>query len=81
MAKNKIMRMEIFERTYDNPLKKDGTPKDNKKIGDFLIIETISEDCYTSERIGIKDSQKYLIQEYEVCGYNGGSRFEIEFID
>ena len=29
--------MEIFERVYDNPLKKDGTPKDNKKIGDFEI--------------------------------------------
>ena len=75
------MIMEIFERVYDNPLKKDGTPKDNKKIGDFEIVKTISEDCYTSKRIGLKDGKKYLIEEHEVCGFNGGSRFEVDCIE
>ena len=75
------MRMEIFKRVYDNPLKKDGTPKENKKLGDFEIIKTISEDFYTSKRIGIKDGKKYLIEEYEVSGFNGGSRFEVTCIE
>ena len=75
------MKVEVFERSYDNPLKKDGTPKPNKKLGDFEIVKTISEDWYTSKRIGLKDGKKYLIQEYEVCGFNGGSRFEVDCIE
>ena len=73
--------MEIFERVYDNPLKKDGTPKENKKIGEFEIVKTISEDFYTSKRIGLKDGKKYIIEEYEVCGFNGGSRLEVDCIE
>ena len=76
-----MITIEIFERVYDNPLKKDGTPKDNKKIGDFEILKTISEDSYTSKKIGLKDGKKYLIEEYEVCGFNGGSRFKVQSID
>ena len=67
--------MEIFERTFDNPNKKDGTPKENKKLGDFEIVKTLREDFYTSTRIGLMDGKKYLIEEYEVCGFNGGSEF------
>ena len=69
--------MEIFERLFDNPNKKDGTPKENKKLGDFEIVKTIREDIYTSTRIGKMNNKTYLIEEYEVCGFNGGSEFTI----
>ena len=75
------MTLEVFERVYDNPLKKDGTPKENKKLGDFEIVKTIREDAYTSTRIGLKEGKKYLIEEFEVFGFNGGSSFEISLID
>ena len=69
--------MEIFERLYDNPNKKDGTLKENKKLGDFDIVKTIRDDVYTSTRIGKMNNKTYLIEEYEVCGFNGGSKFVI----
>jgi hypothetical protein len=72
---------EVFERNYDNPLKKDGTPKPNKKLGDFEIVKTLYQGMYESKKIGIKDGKKYLIEEIEVCGWNGGSRFEVYCID
>ena len=73
--------MTIFERIYDNPKNKDGTPKSNKKLGNFRIIKTIYKDSYTSKRIGIMNGKKYFIEEYEVSGFNGGSRFEITNIN
>ena len=69
--------MEIFKRLFDNPNKKDGTPKENEKLGDFEIVKTIRKDTYTSTIIGKKESKTYLIEEYEVCGFNGGSEFII----
>ena len=67
--------MKIYERIYDNPLHKDGTPKENKFLGDFKIIETIEEDAYTSRRIGVKRKKIYFIEEIEISFVNGGSRF------
>lgn len=69
--------MEIFERLFDNPNKKDGTPKENKKLGDFEIVKTIREGIYTSTQIGRMNNKTYLIEEHEVCGFNGGSEFTI----
>lgn len=71
------MNTEIFERSYDNPLKSDGTPKENKLLGEFEITEILREDAYESVMIGISDGKPYLILEREVTGYNGGSRFEV----
>lgn len=76
-----MQTQEVFERFYDNHLKKDGTPKENKKLGDFQIVKTIREGCYESTKIGLKDGKKYLIEEFEVYGFNGGSRFEVTLID
>lgn len=73
--------MEIFKRLYDNPNKKDGTPKENEKLGDFEIVKTIREDVYTSTRIGKMNNKTHLIEEYEVCGFNGGSEFVITEIN
>ena len=73
--------MEIFERLFDNPNKKNGTPKENKKLGDFEIFKTIREDAYISTRIGTINNKTYLIEEYEVCGFNGGSKFVITEMD
>lgn len=73
--------MKIFERQYDNPALADDTAKDNKYLGEFEIVETLFEDAYDSQRIGVKDGKVYLISEYEVSGYQnpfGGSRFEVK---
>jgi hypothetical protein len=70
----------VYKRSFDNPLKEDGTPKVSELLGEFEIIETLNEDSYTSQRLGvlIGSSKVYLIDEYEVSGYNGGSRFEVK---
>lgn len=70
--------MKIYERLFDNPKKADGTLKESKLLGNFEIIEVISEDSYSSEQIGIADDKVYLISEREVTGVNGGSRYEIK---
>lgn len=69
--------MEIYNRTYDNPLNDVGMPKYKELIGDFDIIETIYEDSYSSQRVGKMDNKIYFIEETEVIGRNGGTRFEI----
>ena len=55
----------IYEMSYDNPLKKDGTPKPNKLLGIFEINQIIEEDIYSSIKIGIRNGKKYLIIEKE----------------
>jgi hypothetical protein len=70
--------MKIYERLFDNPKKADGTLKESKLLGNFEIIEVISEDSYSSEQIGVADDKVYLISEREVTGVNGGSRYEIK---
>tara|TARA_R110000868_G_scaffold99314_1_gene273393 strand:+ start:570 stop:833 length:264 start_codon:yes stop_codon:yes gene_type:complete len=69
----------IYKRSFDNPLNEDGTRKESELLGEFEIIETLNEDHYTSQRLGvlIGSSKVYLIDEYEVTGLNGGSRFEV----
>lgn len=73
--------MKIYQRIYDNPKNEDGTEKTNKFLGDFEIIEILSEDAYSSERIGVINGKVFLISEIEVSGRIGnlgGSRFEIK---
>ena len=55
----------IYEMCYDNPLKTDGTPKQNKLLGIFEISQIIEEDNYSSIKIGIRNGKKYLIIEKE----------------
>lgn len=69
----------IYERLWDNPFKKDGSRKEARVLGEFEIIETLREDVYTSQKKGIlKDTDKvFIISEFEVMGFGGGSRFEV----
>jgi len=69
--------MKIYERIYDIEIDKNGYPKKQKELGDFEIIQNIRVDVYTSLRIGTMNGEKYLIEEFEVTGVNGGSRFEV----
>lgn len=74
--------MEVYKRYYDNPLKEDGTEKDNEFLGKFEIEKTLMEDIYAGRWVGVKDGKKYLIEQTEVSGrYNpgmGGSEFTVE---
>ena len=65
----------IYERLWDNPINKDGS----KILGEFEIVETLREDSYTSQKIGVlKDTDRiFIISEFEVMGFGGGSRFEV----
>ena len=69
----------IYEMLWDNPTNKDGSKKESKILGEFEIIETLKEDSYTSQKIGImKDTDRvFIISEFEVMGFGGGSRFEL----
>ena len=69
----------IYERLWDNPINKDGSKKEAKVLGEFEIIETLREDSYTSQKIGIlKNTDRvFIISEFEVMGFGGGSRFEV----
>lgn len=69
--------MKVYERIYDNPLREDGTRKPNTYLGNYKIIQTLWVDSYSSQRIGKKDGEIYLIEEIEVSGHNGGSRFAV----
>ena len=74
--------MEVFEMEYDNPNKKDGTPKENKKLGDFEIVKTIYDRGYSGKWVGISDGIKYLIYKIDVWnGFDTGSRFEVHRLD
>ncbi|HEY5590638.1 MAG TPA: hypothetical protein VIK55_06430 [Paludibacter sp.] len=70
--------MEIHKRNYDNEFNKDGSKKFNEFLGEFDIIETLFEDSYSSQRIGVAGDKVYLIDEIEVSGYSSGSRFEVK---
>ena len=75
----KMSRFEtIYERLWDNPINKDGSKKEAKLLGEFEIIEILREDSYNSQKIGIlKGTDKvFIISEFEVTGFGGGSRFE-----
>jgi len=76
--------MNIYKRIYDNPLNEDGSEKENELLGDFEIIEVLSQGAYESKRIGRADGTVYLITETEVSGiYNpskGGSQFKVDKI-
>lgn len=78
MSKKKV----IYERVYDNPKDKEGKAKPNKLLGEFKVIDQISNDMYAEKFIGIKNGKKYLVTEYEVSGYYspsmGGSRYTVE---
>ena len=76
---SKMNIIEIYERLYDNPMLPDGQEKPNKFLGKFQVIQVINQNMYCSITIGrmINTNDIYLIQEIEVWGYNGGSRFEI----
>ena len=77
---NKMAKFETnYERLWDNPINKDGSKKEAKILGEFEIVETLREDSYTSQKIGVlKDTDKvFIISEYEVIGFGGGSRFEV----
>lgn len=72
----------VYKRSFDNPLKEDGTPKENELLGEFEIIEELKEDSYSSIRLGILvgTSKVFIINEYEVSGRiskDGGSRYEV----
>lgn len=76
---NKMSKFEtIYERLWDNPFNKDGSKKETKILGEFEIIEILKEDLYTSQKIGIlKDTDRvFIISEFEIMGFGGGSRFE-----
>jgi hypothetical protein len=70
--------MKIYDRTYDEPINKDGTKKPVVFLGNFKIIQTIFVDMYSSMRIGIKDNRVYLIKEREKSYDNGGTIFTIK---
>ena len=69
----------IYERIWDNPINKDGSKKEAKILGEFEIVETLKEDNYTSQKIGVmKDTDRvFIITEFVVMGFGGGSRFEV----
>lgn len=73
----------IYKRQYDNPLKEDGTEKENELLGTFEVTKQIFEDSYSEEFIGIRqeDGKKYLVRGDEVSGYYyptmGGIRYTI----
>ena len=78
--------LKIYERVYDNHVLPDDTKKPNKFLGEFEILQIIELDMYSSMMIGtlVGTDEIHLIDESEVCGYNGGSRFEthrLTFVD
>ncbi len=72
----------IYDMYFDNPFKEDGSKKDSTLLGEFEIIEIMNEDSYSSQRIGVLHGtdRVYLINEREVSGIGGGSRFEIKYL-
>ena len=76
--------LKVYEREYDAPLKKDGTKKPNKYLGEFNVVSVIEEDMYASKRIVEKEGKQYLLDEIEVSGFyhegQGGSRFILKEI-
>lgn len=69
--------MKIYKRIYDNPINPDGTKKPNVFIGEFKIVQTLFIDGYSSQRLGVKNGEYYLIEEKEVSYKDGGSRFSV----
>lgn len=67
----------VYQRCYDNPKRENGKQKRNLLLGIFEPFKIIHDDTYTSLRYGIKDGSLYRIDEFEVSGYDGGSKFEV----
>jgi len=65
---------EVYERVYDDPLNNDGTPKENKLLGKFEILEGDMSD-YSYEVYGRgEDGILYKIIGIEISFYNGGTK-------
>lgn len=77
--------MKIYKRKYDNPQFEDGTMKPNELLGNYAIMQVVSEDAYESIRIGMgHDGKMYLITEIECSDCRtsnlSGSVFEVKEI-
>lgn len=70
--------MKVYRRNYDNPIDERGIEKPNEFLGEFEIIETLIEDSYSGNWIGLMDGKVYIISQFEVIGVNGGSRYEVK---
>lgn len=67
---------DIFDMFYDNPDRQ----KDAKFLGRFRVIQQIEEeDFYNDLFIGINvdTEQLCLVRGSEVCGYGGGTCYEV----
>ncbi len=60
------MQRTIYEREYDNPLKKDGTEKANRLLGVFEVEKQLTKFKYDEKFIGKKDGKRYLVEGVEV---------------
>ena len=73
--------IELYERFYDEPLDIYGKEKPNKYIGEFLIIEQLTnneeDDCWSHKRIALKDNKLYLIVASEITGYYSGISYSV----
>lgn len=68
----------IHRRIYDNPIDENGKEKPNELLGNFKVIQQISEDMYAEQFIGLNvdDNQIYLVEGSEVSYKNGGVRYQ-----
>ena len=75
------MAKKIYQRAYDNPKDTSGKLKPNKYLGEFEVVEQITEDMYAEEFIGKKDGKYYLVKGVEVSGFyhpnQGGVRYSV----
>jgi len=82
----KIETIKLYVHTYDNPLKKDGTKKENQFLGEFELLEGTLDD-YSYEVYGrnVGDGRIYKIIGKEVSGFyhplEGGTRNFIELLE
>ena len=74
--------MDIYERVYDEPIDKDGQPKENKLLGSFELVDGNMDD-YSYDVI-VKDikGELYILHGREVSGFyepgRGGTRHTLE---
>jgi hypothetical protein len=69
------LKIQIYRKAYDNPLKEDGTEKENEFLGEFELLETIEEDTYSSSSIGERNGKIYFINQKET---KYGSFFSVD---
>lgn len=68
----------IHEFIYDDPIDNKGKEKPNLFLGEFTVVQQISEESYSEQFIGKNEEGIYLIDGVEVIGHGmGGVRYTV----